>query len=401
MSKSNDVVITGIGILSSLGEGAQANWAALRGFAGPVLDRERFAPYAVHPLPEIDWSLQIAKRGDQRQMEAWQRIGTYAAGLALEDAGIKGDETLCALMDMIVAASGGERDVDVDTMILNKVAEGVDDAGVAVNEVLTTELRPTLFLAQLSNLLAGNISIVHKVTGSSRTFMGEEGSGISAVQTAAARIRAGQSTHALVGGAYNSEHPDMLLGYELGHYLNRSDWKPVWDRAGNEGGGIVSGSGGAFLVLESRAHAEARGANIHAVLGPVAADQGPVGTQDTMKRLERLAGETGLASAGMIVSSAAGGHGRTADEKAFLSAHAPGVPVRGIASALGHMRDAQFPMAVAFAALSLSHGEALPPLGSAFEAEAAAAPSSVGIVTLGFNAAEGMAVLSKNEGAGA
>ena len=36
------------------------------------------------------------------------------------------------------------------------------------------DLRPTLFLAQLSNLLAGNISIVHGVTGSSRTFMGEE-----------------------------------------------------------------------------------------------------------------------------------------------------------------------------------------------------------------------------------
>ncbi|RWO03744.1 MAG: beta-ketoacyl-ACP synthase, partial [Mesorhizobium sp.] len=26
------------------------------------------------PLPEIDWNLQIAKRGDQRQMETWQRV---------------------------------------------------------------------------------------------------------------------------------------------------------------------------------------------------------------------------------------------------------------------------------------------------------------------------------------
>ena len=31
------------------------------------------------------------EKGDQRQMEAWQRIGTYAAGLALEDAGLKGN----------------------------------------------------------------------------------------------------------------------------------------------------------------------------------------------------------------------------------------------------------------------------------------------------------------------
>ena len=69
-------------------------------------------------------------------------------------------------MDMIVAAGGGERDVAVDQSIL-EAARARNDRGVLINEKLTTELRPTLFLAQLSNLLAGNISIVHKVTGSS------------------------------------------------------------------------------------------------------------------------------------------------------------------------------------------------------------------------------------------
>ena len=88
-----------------------------------MIDTERFAPYTVHPLPEIDWSLQIPKRGDQRQMETWQRLGTYAAGLALDDAGIKGDEALCATMDMVVAAGGGERDVAVDAAILDGIAE--------------------------------------------------------------------------------------------------------------------------------------------------------------------------------------------------------------------------------------------------------------------------------------
>ena len=83
-----------------------------------MLDAERFAPYTVHPLPAIDWALQIPKRGDQRQMETWQRLGTYAAGLALDDAGIKGDEALCATMDMVVAAGGGERDEAVDAAIL-------------------------------------------------------------------------------------------------------------------------------------------------------------------------------------------------------------------------------------------------------------------------------------------
>ena len=57
-----------------------------------------------------------------------------------------------------------------------------------------SDLRPTLFLAQLSNLLAGNISIVHGVTGSSRTFMGEEAAGIDAARIALARIAPAKAT---------------------------------------------------------------------------------------------------------------------------------------------------------------------------------------------------------------
>ena len=53
-----------------------------------MLETEKFKPYPVHRLPEVDWSQQIAKRGDQRQMENWQRLGVYAAGLALDDAGV-------------------------------------------------------------------------------------------------------------------------------------------------------------------------------------------------------------------------------------------------------------------------------------------------------------------------
>ena len=93
-----------------------------------------------------------------------------------------------------------------------------------------SDLRPTLFLAQLSNLLAGNISIVHGVTGSSRTFMGEEAAGVDAVRIAAARIAAGQSEIVLVGGAHNAERPDVLLVYETGGCLLTGALAPVFER---------------------------------------------------------------------------------------------------------------------------------------------------------------------------
>src|SRR5512141_3445565 len=139
--------ITGIGIVSSLGEGPQAHWQKLME-AHPSADTTTFAPYVVHPLAPVNFDAQIPKKGDQRQMEAWQRIGTYAAGLALDSAGVKGDKEILGRMDMIVAAGGGERDLAVDIAILNADAKG-NSSPAFLNERLMNDLRPTVFLAQL------------------------------------------------------------------------------------------------------------------------------------------------------------------------------------------------------------------------------------------------------------
>src|SRR6202162_5134953 len=210
---SAEVWITGIGLATSLGEGLDTNWDALNERRINV-DEKGFAPYIVHPWAPVNFDTQIPKKGDQRQMEAWQRIGTYAAGLALDSAGVKGNKEILGRMDMIVAAGGGERDLAVDAGVLNAAAAGNSAPGF-LNDRLMSDLRPTLFLAQLSNLLAGNISIVHGVTGSSRTFMGEESAGVDAVRIALSRIVSGQSDIALVGGSLNGERPDVLLLYEF------------------------------------------------------------------------------------------------------------------------------------------------------------------------------------------
>ena len=390
---ANDVVITGIGLVSSLGEGAQRHWQVLSApGARPVIEADRFAPYTVHPLPEIDWSLQIPKRGDQRQMETWQRLGTYAAGLALDDAGMKQDEALLATMDMIVAAGGGERDTTVDQGILD-AGRSRNDRELLLNEKLTTELRPTLFLAQLSNLLAGNISIVHKVTGASRTFMGEEGAGISAVETAAARIRAGQSSHALVGGAFQTEHPDMLLGYELGGLLHRKRWKSVWKRAANDGGGIVTGSGAAFLVLESRAHAEARGHAPYAAIariesGRARRDEGNL--TEAISGLIRALGPS--AARRLAISGASGAHAATGAERSALTS-AGDFAVRGFSSLTGHMKEAQFPFAIALAALAIRNGAPYPAFDPENEGEIDGAPQAALATAVGYRRFEGAALV--------
>ncbi|MEO3385635.1 beta-ketoacyl-ACP synthase [Mesorhizobium sp. CAU 1741] len=391
---ARDVVITGIGLVSSLGEGASRHWQALAApDPRPVLDAETFQPYTVHPLPEIDWGQQIAKRGDQRQMETWQRLGTYTAGLALDDAGVKDNEGLLAAMDMIVAAGGGERDVNVDQAILD-AARDRNDRDILLNEKLTTELRPTLFLAQLSNLLAGNISIVHKVTGSSRTFMGEEGAGVSAVETAAARIASGQSEQVLVGGAFQTQHPDMLLGYELGGFLHRRRWKPVWQRAANDGGGVISGSGAAFLILESRQHAQSRGARAYATLSSVASGRARRAEGNLSEAISGLLRVLPLPQEPvLVISGASGAHAATGAERGALSG-AGDFAVRGFSSLTGHMKEAQFPFAIALAALAVHEGAAYPPFDPENETVMeSGAPSAVVATTIGYHRYEGAALV--------
>lgn len=402
MKSDNDVVITGIGVVSCQGVGRDAHAAFLSaGEAGaPKVETRRFAPYPVHPMPEIDWSAQIAKRGDQRQMENWQRLGVFTAGLALDDAGLKADAAACATMDMIVAAGGGERDIKVDSLIVDEALKR-DDREKLLNEKLTTELRPTLFLAQLSNLLAGNISIVHKVTGSSRTFMGEEAAGISAIETAYHRIKAGQSTHSLVGGAFVAERADILLLVEgIGAHAT-GDWTPLWSRSDANGGGMMLGTAGAFLVLESRAHAAARGAHIYAVIDAIEGDRGDRGKAGHSeagleKRLSRLSGHAAdIAKEETIVFSGASGMAElSAREKSVLEAQFAGASLRGFGGATGHAMEAQFPLGLALAALILDGAFKVPVFNAGQEKPMHAAAKHAVVTTVGYTRGEGLAVLS-------
>lgn len=115
---AHDVLITGIGLASSLGEGVEPHAQALAAGTAPIVDAASFAPYPVHPLKPLELDKQIPKKSDQRQMEPWQRLGVYTAGLALDSAGLKDDAQVKSELQVIVAAGGGERDHAVDSAIL-------------------------------------------------------------------------------------------------------------------------------------------------------------------------------------------------------------------------------------------------------------------------------------------
>ena len=393
-SEQKEVLITGIGLVSCYGEGVDHHWSVLGGDKAPdpLVNLDVVPPFGVHPLPELDWSNQIPRRGDQRQMENWQRLGTYCAGLALDDAGMKDDADLCSSMDLVCAAGGGERDVETDEAILRD-AVASNDREQLLLERLPSDLRPTLFLAQLSNLLAGNISIVHKVTGSSRTYMGEETAGVTVIENAVSRIASGQSTHMLIGGSYNADRPDAILPHALAHNLYSGGAEGIHARLEN-GGGMRLGSAGAFMVLEEAEHARNRGAQAYAKLSAVNSDLGKRDAEIGSARLDRMFDNLG-GEADAIISAASGVPAATEFEFDWIQKRfGKDMPVRALQTLIGQPMEAVFPAGIALAALALKKGSFYAPFESV-EAPATGEVSSIMVTSIAHMCGEGFALVEK------
>lgn len=391
--------ITGCGLVTALGADDETQW---RAFGDPAaraaaVDGTSLAPFPVHPMVPLDLNHWIPRKSDQRAMGPLMHYGCVAAGMALASAGIAGDKDRLRETHLIVAAGGGERDLAADERILG----ALDAAGAPASllaEKLSGELRPTLFLAQLPNLFAGNISLVHGVDGSSRTFMGEEAAGLDAVRIAAERLWGGQGDMFLVGAAYNASRKDSLLLYQPAGLLLEGPFRPLWQRPA---AGMCLGSAGAFLVLEAREHAEARGGRPLARLTSVQSDRCDRSPGAAIRNAERqwdgLKGQ--LADGPVPVLSAASGAGpATAEERALLEAlqrRGTVSAVRGLAGAIGHSVEAAFPAALAVAALGLSKQRLIPPLvdGDPLEAPLPGSVRQVAVSCWGHWRGEGLAVV--------
>jgi 3-oxoacyl-[acyl-carrier-protein] synthase II len=216
------------------------------------------------------------------------------------------------------------------------------------------------------------------------------------VRIAQARIAAGQSDIALVGGAQNAERKEMLMLYEFGGFNLTGAFASVWERAAHPG--FALGSMGAFLVLEGADHARMRGAKPFARLAAVLAarsDRTPGAVTATLAQLwEAVAPSVRTASAAFI-SGATGAATATAEERSFLEAHAE-MTVRAPGTALGHGVEPQFIMNIALAALAVSRGQLFAP-SDPFERAMAAPLTQVVVTAVGHWRGEGLALVEAAE----
>ncbi|MEJ2123669.1 MAG: beta-ketoacyl-ACP synthase II, partial [Alphaproteobacteria bacterium] len=200
-----------------------------------------------------------------------------------------------------------------------------------------------------------------------------------------------------------AEREDQLLIFELGKQLWQGAHKPVWARHG-AGGGMVLGSLGAFLVIEAREHAEARGARGYArISGAVSGRSGrEIGSEAASLRALFNAMDVKLPLSELPVMSGASGVEPTlAAELAFLRGlHNDGYYplIRGYGSVLGHGVEAHFPMGVALAALAVARGEFYPPFDTTREEDVALKRIARVLVTgVGHWRGEGLALIEAVE----
>jgi 3-oxoacyl-[acyl-carrier-protein] synthase II len=397
-----DVVISGIGLVSSIAGETLGHRALFSPGVQPVYDRQATAPFPIHPIAALAYDRLIPKKADQRQMEPWQRIGAFAAGAALEDAGLLGDSERLSKIHMAVAAGVGERDIAVDEQLMAEL-RFAPEPDLLLNAQLSSNLRPTLFLSQLPNLLAGNISIVFGVVGSSRTLLGEEAAGLDAIVTTAARIRSGEIDVGLVGAAYSAPRRDMLLLFGFCGALLQGEPAPLWSRAAR-GGGMVLGSVGAFLVLESADHAAKRGARVAAFVGPAISERnrrtsGAV-AEIARKQWAKLEPRLRPGPVG-VISGASGAESATSEELSFLTdlAQRRDVFVRGAGGLIGHSIEATAPANVALAALALREQAYFAPMSDApIERAKISSLEQIVVTSFGYAHSEGMILLTADGG---
>jgi 3-oxoacyl-[acyl-carrier-protein] synthase II len=266
MDSARDVVITGMGVLSPIGIGSAAFWASLIEGRSGVRSLGWFEPSdQPSPLggqvPEFDPARFVRPRKALKVMSRDIQLAVAAADLACTEAGLapgtRDPDRFGVIFgsDMIAADLG-----ELVGAYRACTADGRFDFSQWGHRALS-DLFPLWMLKYLPNMPACHVGIIHDARGPNNTLTMAEASSLAALAEAYEVIRRSQADVVLAGGASSRIHP-MVYVRNASRQMSQRHADPAGacrpfdaDRDG-----MVHGEGAAVFVLESRKHAEARGA---------------------------------------------------------------------------------------------------------------------------------------------
>jgi 3-oxoacyl-[acyl-carrier-protein] synthase II len=363
---NNRAVITGLGLVTPLGNDVPTTWDGLvagRSGVGPIthFDASDYSARIAAEVKGFDPAALFGHR-DARRMDRFTQFAVAAAGQALDDSGLS------------LTASNAHRVGAIIGSGIGGIISVLEQA-----EVLRTRgprrVSPFLIPMMLPDTAPGQVAITYGLKGPNFAVISACATGANAIGEAAEVIRRGAADAMLAGGAEAGIVPLAFAGFTVMQAVSTRNDEP--ERASRPfdatRDGFVMGEGGGVVVLESETHARARGARIYAEIVGYGATAdayhitAPEETGEGAARAMQVAlDQAGLAPEQIDYLNAHGtstvlnDKGETAAIKAVFGDCAYQLPVSSTKSMTGHLLGGAGAVEAVFCALALNEG-VLPP----------------------------------------
>lgn len=365
MSKRR-VAITGIGILSPLGNDLASSWDGIvngRSGIGPIthFDPAAFATRIAGEVKGFDAAQWIPAK-DIKKMDPFVHYGVAAALMSIRDAGLEISGEAAERIGVAIGAGIGG-------------LKGIEETSIKYHEGGPRKISPFYVPSTIINMISGQVSIMTGAKGPNIAVVTACTTATHNIGLAARMIQYGDADAMIAGGAEFATTPTSVGGFCSMKALSTRNDEPQrasrpWDR---ERDGFVMGDGAGVLVLEEYERARARGARIYAELAGfgmsgdahhmTAPSENGEGGARCMVAALRDAGidpsEVGYINA-HGTSTPQGDLAETMGIKSVFGAHAAKLMVSSTKSMTGHLLGAAGGVEAVFSAMAL-HAGVIPP----------------------------------------
>ncbi len=253
------VVITGMGMVTSVGHTVAQSWAAvLNGQSGvsPIdhFDASSFGTQFSASVKGFDISPYMSEK-EARKNDPFILYGMAAGIQAIEDAGLTESGIDPERIGCVIGSGIGG-------------LGSIEDTAILIKERGPRRVSPFFVPGSIINMIAGNLSIKYGFKGTNLAVTTACTTGTHAIGLAAREIMFGYADAVVCGGAEMATTPVGIGGFGAARALSKRNDDPQkasrpWDK---DRDGFVLGDGAGVLVLEEYEAAKARGAKIYAEL---------------------------------------------------------------------------------------------------------------------------------------
>ncbi|MBI3545482.1 MAG: beta-ketoacyl-ACP synthase II [Gammaproteobacteria bacterium] len=259
MSKRR-VVITGLGIISPLGNGLEENWRhVVAGKSGitrvTLFDATGYASMIAGEVKNFDPTQHGITEKEARRMDRFIQLGMVAAIEAIKDSGLQVTEANAERIGVYIGSGIG----GVGT---------IEDTTRTVLEKGPRRVSPFYVPMSIINMISGDLSVMYGFKGPNLAMVTACATATHGIGDAGRLIEYGDADVMIAGGAEAAITPTALAGFGNAKALSTRNDSPEtasrpWDK---DRDGFVLGEGAGVVVLEEYEHARQRGAKIYCEL---------------------------------------------------------------------------------------------------------------------------------------